>query len=87
MSWRTIAAVLIVVFSIVLVQSVIAGPLVTYTDTMSGSGDYSNEYFDGNALIESYSQHWFNMGLILIFGMMVWGALRVYRREATRGRL
>lgn len=85
MSWRTAATVLIVVFVILLLQAVLAGPLVQTVNDLNDTGDYSNEHFDGNAIISGFMASWFNMGLVAVFGMMAWAATRVVRREITRG--
>lgn len=87
MSWRTVATVIVVVLSIVLLQGLLAGPLLEVTDGLNDAGDYENEHFDGNQLIADMPGHWFNMGLLAIVGFMGWGAFRVLRRELTRGRL
>lgn len=87
MSWRIIATVLVVVFSIILLQGALAGPLTETADRLGGSGDYENEHFDGNQIIQDMPGHWFNMGRVGIFGIMAWGAWRVIREELTRGRL
>lgn len=87
MSWRVVATVLIVVFSIILLQGVIAGPLTETSERLNESGDYDNEHFDGNQIISSLPGDWFNMGLVAIFGVMLWGAWRVIREELTRGGL
>lgn len=86
-AWRAVAVVLILVFSIILIQSLVAGPLVEYTEKVNATGDYSNSHFDGNTIITGYADAWFNMGLIAIFGLMAWGSWRVIRQELTRGRL
>lgn len=87
MSWRAAAAVLITVFAIVLVQAVLAGPLITFQEDLSATGDYSNEHFDGNSIMEGLPSVWFHMGLIGMFGIMLWAIARVVRRELTRGQL
>lgn len=90
MSWRTTAAVLIVVVSIIIVQSLITDPLIRILDALAGSGDYSDVAgtgLDGGALITGFAGDWLNMGLVLIFGIMAWGIARVVRKELTRGRI
>lgn len=81
MGWREVAAVLIVVFTVVLIQSVAAPALVQTTEELKTTGDYANEHFDGEQLITGFVASWFDMGLIAMFGMMVWGISRVVRRE------
>jgi hypothetical protein len=86
MAWRTIATVLIIVFAIVLAQIVLAGPMMEIQNSLNETGDYNNEYFDGNDVITSMPGHWFNMGLIGIFGIMTWGIARIARNELNRRR-
>lgn len=84
--WRTIITVVIVVFMILLAQIVLAPPLEDVEEGFNSSGDYSNEHFDGNERITSIVGIWYNMGLIAIAGLSMWGVWRVVRRERTRGR-
>lgn len=86
MSWKTAATVLIIVFVIALLQSLLASPALTLTQDLNQSGDYDNQYFNGNNLISGYLSSWFDAGLVAIFGMMVWGFARVVRKELFRGR-
>lgn len=91
MSWKTATVVLIVVFAIALAQSALAGPMVQVTDSLNETGDYSNldgvDGYNGNDVITGLVDDWLNMGLIGMFGIMIWGIARVVRRELTRGRL
>jgi len=81
MGWREVAAVLTVVFVVVVIQTIAAPALVQTTEDLKDSGEYSNDHFDGESLIDGYVDAWFNMGLIALFGMMAWGVARVVRRE------
>lgn len=90
MSWRATAAALIVVVSVIIVQSLVTDPLINILESLAGTGDYSNVAgtgLDGGALITGFAGDWLNMGLILIFGIMAWAIARVVRRELTRGRI
>lgn len=88
MSWRIIATVTITVFAIIIGQAVLIGPLHQTADAINETGDYSdNGHFDGNSLIYNIVYDWANMGLIAIFGVMLWGSWRIVRKELTRGRL
>lgn len=84
MSWRTAAAVLVVIFSIVVIQSVLIGPLVEVQNGLNETGDYDSDYLDGNSIITDLPETWANMGLVLIFGIMTWGIWRAVREELTR---
>jgi len=90
MSWRTASAVLIVVLAVVIVQALVVDVLIQILDALASSGDYSDVAgtgVDGESLIRGFPGAWFNMGLILIFGIMAWGIARVVRKELTRGRV
>lgn len=84
--WKTIITVVIVVFSIVMAQLLLAPPLEDTTRGLNETGDYENEHFDGNAIIAGILDYWYNMGLVAIAGISMWGVWRVVRRERTRGR-
>lgn len=89
MSWRTIATVLIVVFAVAIVQAALAAPLNSVLGDLNDTGDYSDldgvDDYNGNSIIGGLWSSWMNMGLVAMFGMMVWGVARVVRRELTRG--
>jgi TRAP-type C4-dicarboxylate transport system permease small subunit len=83
MSWRTIAAVLIVVFSMLAIWGTLADPLVQISNAfidLETSGQFNTD-----AKISRLTQSVFNMILIGVFGVMAWGIWRVVRRELTRG--
>lgn len=84
MSWKQAVGFLTVVFVIVVIQSAVAGPLVQLQDTLLDSGDYSNEYMDGEAQIQSLVDAWFNMGLVAIFLLAGVVVARIVRKELTR---
>jgi len=86
MSWRTAASLIIVVFVLLLLQITLAGPMTATVDALNETGDYDNQYFDGNSLIPGFLSNWFDMILIGVFGMMGWASARILRREITRGR-
>lgn len=85
MAWRTVLTVIAVVFVIAIAQMTL-GPVGDQTlDSLNESGDYNNSHYDGNDLIGGWMSDWFNMGLFAMFGVMLWGAWRIARREITRG--
>lgn len=87
MAWRTAATVLLTVSALILVTVLLVGPLNTIQTGFNETGDYSdNGYFDGNALLNGFAENWARMSLVAIFGLMLWGAARVVRREKTRGK-
>lgn len=86
MAIRTIALVILGVFFVITLQVTLAGPLTTVSDTINGTGDYSDVGGeDGNKIITDLPGQWFSMGIIAIFGILTWGTWRVLRRELTRG--
>lgn len=86
MAWKTVATAVIVIFAILLTQMVLAGPVEQVETDLNETGDYSNEHFDGNDAITSIVGHWYNMGLVAVFGLMFWGTVWVVRKELTRRR-
>lgn len=87
MSWRVIAALMIAIFAIVVVSATTADPLRQVTDSIEevdngegGNFDTAKQASDG---IRAYG----NLILILVFGLIAWGAWRVVRREITQGGL
>jgi hypothetical protein len=87
MSWRTAAAILIAVFAVLLLQTVLADPLFGFLSAVTDLYDTSGGQIDGNSLIDGLGGAWMNMGLIMVFGLVLWGAVRVLRQELTRGRI
>lgn len=88
MGARTIAVAMLVVFFIIILQVTLAGPLTSVADTINGTGDYSDfdrGTNDGNQIITDFPAQWFSMGIVAIFGTLVWATWRVLRRELTRG--
>lgn len=86
MAWRTVLTVLVVVFVIGVVQIVLLPPAQQTIDALNDSGDYDSSYLDGNSFLDNVLTDWMNMGLIGMFGAMLWGGARVLRKEITRGR-
>jgi len=84
MSWKQAAAFLTVVFVITVIQTAIAGPLVTLQDTLINAVDFGSPHFNGASLIRGIVSSWFQMGLVAIFGLMLVAIARVVRRELTR---
>lgn len=84
MGWKQAAGLLVIVFVIVLAQSVLAAPLTTLETDLNASGDYSNEHFDGNTLISDAFSSWWDMGLLAMFLAMGVVVAEAVRRELTR---
>jgi hypothetical protein len=85
MSWKTAATVIVIVFVIAIGQAALAGPATNVQTSLNGTGDYNNDHFNGNKIITTTLGSWFNMGLVGIFGIILWGFARVIRQELTRG--
>jgi len=84
MSWRVVAAVMIAIFSIVIVSAATAEPLRQTTDALE---DLDGADSDVSEQADSGIRAYGNLILILSFGIIGWGAWRVLRREITEGRL
>lgn len=85
MAWRTMATVLIVIFAATMTWIVVADPLVEVGDHFKDLDPNDDDQIDPSGQIDSHISAFFNMFLILIFGVMGWGAWRVLRNEITRG--
>lgn len=86
MGVRAVAVALTIVFFIIVLQVSLAGPLTTIADKINATGDYSDVGGqDGNEIITDLPGQWFTMGIIAIFGVLLWASWRVLRRELTRG--
>ena len=86
MSLRTIATVLIVVTSLVLLAMFLSEPLLAIGESLKGVGNYSVDGVAAGQNLDRNISSWLNMFWIGVFGVMLWGAFRVLRRELTRGR-
>lgn len=84
MTWRTVAAVMVVIFLIAVIQSIMAGPLVTVSESFNQTGDYDLDGNLNNSFITDLPNAWFNMGLVGMFMFLGWGVARVVRREITQ---
>jgi len=87
MSWRLAATVLIAIFALVTLMTVTAQPIHTVTDSIVEIDDGEGGHFDTEEQQESSIRGYFNSILVLIFGLIAWGAWRVLRKELTEGRL
>lgn len=86
MGARTIAVAILAIFFIVILQVALIGPLTQVSDSINETGDYSDVGGqDGNDIITSFPDQWATMGIIAIFGVILWASWRVLRRELTRG--
>lgn len=86
MAWRKVATIMIIVFGIAVVQMSMAGPLTSVSQSLNETGDYSNEHFDGNKTITELPVTWFDMGLMGMFGIILWGFWSVIQDEINEGR-
>jgi len=86
MALRTVATVLIVVTSLVLLTMFLSEPLLAIGDALKGVGNYSIAGTNASANLDRNIGAWLNMFWIAVFGVMLWGTFRVLRRELTRGR-
>jgi hypothetical protein len=84
-SWRTIATIIIVVFVGVAAWMALADPLVMIAEAFKGLE--TSGYFGYNDRVDGLVGSFFNMFLILIFGVIAWGVWWVVRRELSTGRI
>lgn len=87
MSWRLIATILIAVFALVTLWTVTAQPMHTVTDSIVEIDDGEGGQYDTEQTADSYLRGYFNTILVLVFGLIAYGAWFVLRRELTEGRL
>jgi len=86
MSWRLVATVMISIFALVTLMTVTAQPMHTVTDSIAEMDDGGGEYDTGEQA-ESSIRGYFNAILVLVFGLIAWGAWFLLRRELTSRRL
>lgn len=83
MAWRTAATVMIVVFVATIIWAVTAGPLnAVGNEFQEVAPDDSAINADGK--IDSAIDGYFNLFIVLIGGVLLWGTWRVFRQETTR---
>lgn len=87
MSWRLVSTVMIAIFAILLLMTMTAQPIHTATDAIVEIDDGEGGQFDTAQQAESSIRGYFNAMLILILGLVGWGAFYLLRRELTAGRL
>lgn len=86
MSWKQAAALVSIIFVITLVQSLLAGPIFQFQDTLISSVSFGSPHFDGASLIEGLVSSWFDMGLVAVFLVIGVAIARVVRKELTINR-
>lgn len=84
MSWRQAASFLVFVFILVVLQSVLAGPLLELQTSLITSVDFASPHFDGPQLIRGLVSTWFDMGLVAVFFLGGSVVALLVRRELTR---
>lgn len=85
MSWRTIATIMTVVFVAVAAWMTLADPLLSVAEAFKGLE--TSGYFGYDARVDGLVGSFFNMFLVLIFGVIAWGVWWVIRRELSTGRI
>jgi hypothetical protein len=84
MTWKQAATLVVIVFTLTLLQAMVASPLVTLQDDLKDSGNLTNEHWDGEQLITDLTDKWFTMGLVALFVLPGVAIAFVVRRELTR---
>jgi len=84
MSWKTAAALIITVGTL-LAAGAFLGPVLTdVVYTIMGTGDYNGQYMS-ETMATGLVGTWFNTILIAVFGIIVASIVYVVRNEITRG--
>lgn len=83
MSWKQAAALVSIIFVITVVQSLLAGPIFQFQDTVIAAVSFGSPHFDGASLIKGLISSWFNMGLVAVFLVIGVAIARVVRKELT----
>lgn len=89
MSWRVVAALLIAIFAILAFSTLATEPLYDIGDTFQDIAD-SDADVDSSEVADQRTsgiRAFENLVLILVGGLLAWGAWRVLRKELTEGRL
>lgn len=86
MSWKQAAALVSIIFVITLVQSLLAGPIFEFQDSLIAAVDFGSPHFDGASLITGLVSSWFDMGLVAVFLVIGVAIARVVRKELTINR-
>lgn len=84
MSWKQMASFLVLVFVLLTLRAVLAGPLRQIENALLDLGNLSNEHFDGATVISGIFDQWFLMVLLAVFLLMGVAIARVVRKELTR---
>lgn len=87
MSWRVVATVFIAIFAILLVSTTTANPIHEVTDSIVEIDDGQGDNYDTSNQAADGLRAYGNLILILVFGIIAWGAWFILRKELTEGQL
>lgn len=83
MSWRTIAAVMVVLLTMVVLLPLTTVGLPQVQDSLNATGDYDSRYVDGNSAFFDMVDAIYKGVLIVLFGTLGWAIVWIVRREST----
>lgn len=83
--WRIGATVIMFSFTMIIISTA-AGPALVGIDDTLGDMATDRDYLDGPAAIDGMVGSFFQMILLAIFGVFVWGVARAARGESLFGR-
>lgn len=83
--WRIGVTVIGFVFMMIMVSAA-AGPALAGVDETLGGMATDRDYLDGPDAISGMVESFFDMVLLAIFGIFVWGVARAARGESIIGR-
>jgi hypothetical protein len=88
MSWRTIAAVIVFIFTMILLLPMTTIALPDTVNELNSTGDYDSRYLDGNSVMGDMVESVYSGVILAVMGIMAWGFARVVRKESSllRGR-
>lgn len=87
MAWRTIVAVIIFIFTMVVFLPLTTMGLPNATEALNGTGDYDSRYVDGNSAMSDMVEAVYNGILVGVFGIIAWAIAWYVRKENTLGKL
>lgn len=84
MSWRLVTTLIVALFAILVVMTMTAQPMHTATDAIT---DLDSDNSDLQEQADSSVRGYFNLILVLIFGLIAWASWWILRRELTTNQL
>ena len=86
MSWRSVAMVVVGIFSLGTIAALIAPVVVQIVTSLLATGNYDGKYLT-EGMATGLIGTWFNTVIFAMFGLMLVALAWVLRKELTRGGL